>query len=174
MTTVCTGFPPDWPATVRERFLESFAAHWSPAVELVADNLSQGGGLDRHRLIIPAAVAADLENGDLVAWLDPTVETLSAVPGYVLPQLVKDADLCFASSSAGDPNPAFWAVRLSPAVRLFLSRLAFQAQQGAGVLEAWAAAAGGLQLVQRDLNPGRGEAWEHGPLGRYTRLVPVA
>lgn len=173
MIRLCSGFPPDWPDGFRDRFLAAFETHWPASIELVADPLSQGGDLDRHQLIIPAVAASDMANGDLLAWLDPDVETTSAVPSYVIPQLIKDADLCFIGRQDGDSDLAFWAVRLSPAVRLFLAQLADGAASAPSAGEAWAQTRAAAGLAERDLTPGgSGEIWQHGPLGRYSRRVP--
>jgi hypothetical protein len=172
--TVCSGFPPSWPADYRERFLTAWAAHWPSAINLVADDLSQGGDLDRHRLIMPAAVAADLANGDLLAWLDPNVETISAVPSFVIPNLLKDADLCFIGRTDGADDLGFWAVRLSAPVRHFLIELADSAASGQPASEAWAEARALVTLKERDLTPNEGgDIWPIGPLGRYSRRMPA-
>ena len=169
MIRICTGFPPEWPPEMRERIVAAFAQHWPASIELVADELSGGGDLDRHRLIIPAAVADEMDDGDLLAWIDPNVETASAVPSYVIPQLICDADLCFISRSSGSLDPGFWAVRLSSPVRSFLIELALAAgksEAAAGVLADKLDRSG---LKVRDLTPGKaGDIWEFGPLARYT------
>lgn len=173
MIRVCSGFPPEWPPAFRERFLAVHAKHWPPSIELVADVLSQGGGLDRHRLIMPYAAADDMADGDLLAWLDPDLETFGAVPSYVIPQLIKDADLCFIGRQPGDTDLGFWAVRLSLPVRRFLRELAESAIAGQPAAEAWTDARQLIELRERDLTPGgSGDNWPLGPLGRYTRRLP--
>lgn len=173
MIRVCSGFPPDWPMVYRDRFLAAHDLHWPPSIELVADNLSQGGTLDRHRLIMPAATADDMADGDLLAWLDPDIETIAAMPSYVIPQLIKDADLCFIGRKPGDTDLGFWAVRLSAPVRRFLRELAESALAEQPAAEAWADARQLVELIERDLTPGgSGDNWPDGPLGRYTRRLP--
>lgn len=175
MITVCSGFPLSWPANVRERFLEAFAQHWPSSVNLITDHLSQGGTLDRYRLILPAAAAADLADGDLIAWLDPNIETISAVPSFVIPHLIKNADLCFIGRTDGAADLAFWAVRLSAPVRRFLFELADSAIGGQSAAEAWADARALVTLQERDLTPGGvDDTWSIGPLGRYSRRIPLS
>lgn len=173
MIRICSGFPPHWPAEYRERFLASIAEHWPAQIEALADILSQGGDLDRHRLILPRAAADDMADGDLLAWLDPEIETNAAIPSYVIPQLMKDADLCFIGDGAGGSDFAFWAVRLSSPARTFLMHLADNGVAGMTAGEAWADARARAPLAERDLTPGgSGDIWEHGPLGRYTIRRP--
>jgi hypothetical protein len=159
---VCSGFPPAWP--YRERFLAAFA-HWPASIELVAADLPEGESIDLYQLSAPAALAADMADGDMIAWLDPDIETIAAVPSYVIPHLIKDADLAFIGREDGQTDLGFWVVRLSDRSRPFLAQLA------AGV--AWADARGEAELIERDLTPGRaGEVWAQGPLGRYSRRLP--
>lgn len=172
MIRLCSGFPSDWPASYRERFLSSIETHWPASIELIADDLSQGGDLDRHRLIIPAAAADDMADGDLLAWLDPDIETLSAIPSFLIPQLLKSADLCLIDHPAEGPDLAFWAIRISGPARTFLRRLGLRALAGETAAQAWEAERAAAQLAERDLTPGgSGRIWQHGPLGRYSHRL---
>lgn len=170
MIRLCTGFPPGWPH--RERVLEAVATHW-PSIELVADDLGEGQALDRYQLIAPAAAADDMADGDLLGWLDPDIELTAAVPSYVLPHLIKDADLAFIGREDGETDLGFWVVRLSRPVRDFLIQLGDAAGPEVAPGEAWAQARAAAPLIERDLTPGKGggDSWAHGPLGRYSRRL---
>lgn len=163
MIRVCTGFPNDWPAALRDQVVESFRALWPASIELMAGELQGGGDLDRIRLSAPAAASADMADGDILAWLDPDIETVSSVPSFVIPNLLKDADLCYIGTDAGEADLAFWAVRISPIARRFLA---------ASATSTWADGRAQVELMARDLTPGGlGDLWGVGPLGRYTRRL---
>lgn len=164
MIRVCSGFPSSWPAAYRDRFVAAFARHWPASIALFAPTLDEGQEVETYQLAGLAAVAPSMADGDLLAWLDPDIETIGAVPSFVIPQLIKSADLCFIGREDGETDLGFWAVRLSPSVRLFLDHL------GSGV--SFAEARGAAGLIERDLTPGgSGDNWAHGPLGRYTQRL---
>lgn len=169
MITVCSGFPLDWPAEAVERFTSSFERHWPVASWLEADRLPEGGTVDRYQLVIPAEVADRMDDGDLLAWLDPDIVTVAPVPSFVLPNLAKGADLAFIGRADGSSDLSFWIVRLSGPVRSFLADLASRARTADDPDAAWIAARAAAGLVERDLTPGGSDMWAHGPLGRYSR-----
>jgi hypothetical protein len=168
---LCTGFPSGWPPAFAERILSSRLERWP--VEVLAEPLSQGGGLERNRLIVPAAAASDMTDGDLLAWLDPDIETTASVPRFVIPQLIADADFAMILRTDGSVDPSFWIARLSPNVRPALLAVALYAGEYSGAAEAWRDNLGETLRV-RDLTPGRhsDDDWQLGPLGRYTRREP--
>lgn len=170
MIRLCTGFPPGWPH--RERVLAAIATHW-PSIDLAADELGADRALDHYQLVAPAAAADDMADGDLLGWLDPDIEVNSAVPSYVVPHLIKDADLAFIGREDGETDLGFWVVRLSRPVRAFLVQLGDAARPEVPAGEAWAQVRAAASLIERDLTPGKaGATWANGPLGRYSQRLP--
>lgn len=167
MFTLCSAFPTGWPNGRRQRFYDAIARHWLSA-QLVAEPFD--GSLQRARLEVPAAVASNAPDGDIVAWLDPDIEPFSDIPSFVVPHLIKSADLCFAGSEATGPILSFWAARMNDATRRFFADVrSVEIVKMKGV-DIWASALDSSGAIARDLAPGGfAGVWEHGPLGRYSR-----
>lgn len=128
------------------------------------------------QILIPEAASRSMEDGDVLAWFDGDVVTHKPVPERFVETLLGDADVVFLGREPRHSEIGFWAVRLNPATRHFLSAIANEYRSDAFLqLPEWHSAfvwdhvrrrAG---LKERDLTPrGHGHVWPKTQLARYT------
>lgn len=132
------------------------------------------------QLMIPEHAAKGLPDGEILAWLDADVITTDFVPKNVIENFLHNTDLVYFGRENFHPDIAFWAVRLGPSTRMFLSSMAgLYRSDGVFKLDQWHSAfvwdhcraryekAGGRA---KNLTPrGRGAVWEQSPLARWSR-----
>lgn len=130
-----------------------------------------------RQCFIPETAAGELEDGEVMAWMDADVVTHAPVPKGFVDGLLGTHDLCYLGRTNMHTELGFWAVRLGTGTRLFLRDLAelYRKDRIFGLQE-WHSAfafdhvrkiADGLQWL--NLTPrGTGHVWFQSPLGRYT------
>lgn len=74
---------------------------------------------------IPEAAAKDLDDGDVLCWLDADVETIKAPPYGWIEAMIGYADGAYLGRVNTHSEIGFWAVRLSPVTRRFLQFFAW-------------------------------------------------
>lgn len=130
------------------------------------------------QILIPAAAARELDDGDTLVWLDADVETFREVPERLVPDLLGRAEVAFLGRDRSHSEIGFWAVQINPATRLFLERIA-QVYTSGAVFElpewhsafVWDHIRKQSGLTEHNLMPrfARGHVWPGSPLGRVTR-----
>lgn len=127
--------------------------------------------------LIPEAASLDMDDGDILVWLDGDVESIGFVPANVPSKWLKVQDLCYFGRGAKHPEIGFWAVALSPETRHFLFCIANTFRTGA-VLEwkewhsafIWEGCRKDLGIASNDLTPGgHGHVWPMTEMSVYTR-----
>ena len=125
--------------------------------------------------IISHYVAQELDDGDILVWLDADVVTFADVPPAFVEGLLGDADLCYLGRRTHS-EIGFWAVRLNARSRWFLGELsalylddrvfALPETHSAYAFDVARVAAQQIRgLVARDLTPGgHGHVWLRSPL----------
>lgn len=131
-----------------------------------------------RQCMIPAAAAAALPDGEVMAWLDADVVTFADVPPAFVEGLLGDADLVYLGRRAMHSEIGFWAVRLNERTRLFVKLFADAYRlDEVFALDEWHSAfvfdhvrsRGVPNLQVKDLTPGRrGHVWLESPLVAYT------
>jgi hypothetical protein len=166
-----------WECWGLQKFLDRYAQHTGRG----------SNGYDFRRdavkwckqLFFPEHAAANLPDGEVVAWFDADVIFDHDVPpGLVEGLLGEDADLCYLGRAPYHSELGFWAVRLNRHTRLLLTALA-DAYREAHVfrLREWHSAyvfdhcrtlfSGTLSY--RNLTPGgKGHVWFESPLGAFS------
>lgn len=132
-----------------------------------------------RQLFIPEHVAPDLEDGEILVWLDGDVVTFKDVPEGFVESLIGDGDIAYLGRGDKHPEIGFWAVRLNGITRGFLRALAaIYRTDDVFALPEWHSAyvwkhcllgaiASGAKAV--DLTPGgHGHVWFQSRLGLYT------
>jgi Holliday junction resolvase-like predicted endonuclease len=131
------------------------------------------------QLMIPEHAAKDMADGDILIWLDADVISHADVPVEMIEGLLSKTDLVYLGRQNFHPDIAFWAVRLNPSTRMFLTSCASMYRSDAVLrLPEWHSAyvwdhcrgryeaAGGRA---RNLTPlGRGAVWLQSPLYPYS------
>lgn len=128
------------------------------------------------QILIPGQAARDLQDGDVLVWLDGDTVTTNPIPPGWVEGLLAGADVVYLNRERQHSEIGFWAVRMGPKVREFLSEIALiytsdeflhlREWHSAFVWDTVRQAAG---LVERRLcRPGqRGHVWPTTPLARY-------
>lgn len=131
-----------------------------------------------RQLFIPENAAADLPDGDILIWLDGDVATTRDVPEGLASGLLAGADGAYLGRMGTHSEIGFWAVRLSPGTRGFLTSLAdmYRSREVFRLREThsafvWDTVRQWLPgLHFRNLTPrGAGHVWPTSPLGLYMR-----
>jgi hypothetical protein len=129
------------------------------------------------QLFYPEDAASLIPDGEILAWFDADVVTLKDVPAGFIESMLGDADVCHLGRAPSHSEIGFWAVRLGPATRGFLSALAAMFRSDTVFrLREWHSAfvfdycLSGLENASvKNLTPGgKGHVWFQSPLGRYT------
>ena len=76
------------------------------------------------QLMIPEHAATGLPDGEILAWLDADVLTTDFMPKNLIEEFLSKTDLVYFGRENFHPDIAFWAVRLTPATRMFLASIA--------------------------------------------------
>lgn len=77
-----------------------------------------------RQCIIPLEAARRLPDGDVLVWLDADVVSFRQIPPNFAENLLESADGCYLGRERKHSEIGFWAVRLSPKIRIFLADLA--------------------------------------------------
>lgn len=77
-----------------------------------------------RQCVIPNAAAEELEDGDILSWIDGDVVTHTDVPEGFIEGLFGKGDLCYLGRVKGTSEIGFWAVKLNGSTRQFLKQLA--------------------------------------------------
>jgi len=131
------------------------------------------------QLFIPEAAARHLPDGEILAWFDADVVTNAAVPEGFVEGLIGGADLVYLGREPKHSEIGFWAVRLNPLTRWFLSALANVYRQdkvfslaethSAFVFDHCRREFEQKRKAVRNLTPGgSGHVWPKSPLGACT------
>lgn len=129
-----------------------------------------------RQLFYPEQAAKECADGDILVWLDGDVVTKRPVPASLVEFLLGTHDGCYLGRVGTHSEIGFWAVRLSPASRAFLTSLADAYRTGdVFLLREWHSAfvwdwsreqAKGLRF--KNLTPnGHGHVWQQSPLAEY-------
>lgn len=128
------------------------------------------------QILIPQASAADLEDGDILAWFDADVVFHRQIPK--LESLLRGADLVYLGRDRQHSEIGFWAVRISPAVRQFLAAIAavytsdvvFELPEWHSAY-VWDHVRRDMRLTSRNLSPpgAHGHVWPLTPLAKFSR-----
>lgn len=129
------------------------------------------------QILIPEAAARGLADGDILVWIDADVQTTAPVPAEFVPTLLGSSNLCFLGREPKHSEIGFWAVRLNPQTRAFLTAIAEVYRSDAFLtLPQWHSAfvwdhvRRGTGLSERNLSPGgSGHVWPTTALGRFMR-----
>ncbi len=127
--------------------------------------------------LAPVAALDDLDDGDLLAWLDADVETTADVPRHWINILLAGNDLACLQRGTQHPEIGFWAVRIGVEARALIARFADLYRNG-GVfdLRQWHSGFVFGEALERssvsinNLNPRlqRGHPWPFTALASYT------
>lgn len=127
------------------------------------------------QLFVPEAAAKHLPDGEILVWFDADVLTHRDVPEGFIEGLIGDNDICYLGREPKHSEIGFWAVRLSPLTRAFLSKMpslyrsdmVFQLREWHSAF-VFDAARAMIPMKERNLTPGgSGHVWHRSPLGRY-------
>lgn len=127
------------------------------------------------QLFIPEAAAKHLPDGEILVWFDADVLTHRDVPEGFVEGLIGDADICYLGRQPKHSEIGFWAVRLNPLTRAFLSKmpslyrsdLVFELREWHSAF-VFDAARAMIPMKERNLTPGgSGHVWMKSPLARY-------
>lgn len=129
-----------------------------------------------RQCFIPEAAAADMADGDILAWCDADVMTLADVPEGFIEGLLQGFDMTFLGRTGTHSEIGFWAVRLNPQTRAFLTAFAdVWRSDKVFDLPEWHSAyvfdhcRKASNVRQIDMTPGgRGHVWTTSPLHRFT------
>lgn len=130
------------------------------------------------QLFIPEAAAKHLPDGEIMAWLDADVVTTAQVPDRFIERIIGKADLTYFGRTPKHSEIGFWAVKLSPVTREFLTKLAdvyrtdfiFKLAETHSAYVFDAMRKKFPELRQLDLTPGgRANVFPASPLGPYLR-----
>jgi hypothetical protein len=129
-----------------------------------------------RQLFIPEGAAKGMDSGDILVWLDGDVITFADVPSDAIPKMMHGHDLAFLGRQGAHSEIGFWAVRITPEIKGFLSALAEIWRIDAVFdLPEWHSAyvfdhvrkCG--KFSQIDLTPGgRAHVWFQSPLGKFS------
>lgn len=128
------------------------------------------------QLFIPEAAAKHLPDGDILVWFDADVVTFKGVPEGFVESLIGDADVCYLGRAGTHSEIGFWAVRLSPLTRQFLSAMPdLYRSDRIFELREWHSAfvfdhvRKQMGMKERNLTPrGRNHVWMQSPLAQFT------
>ncbi len=129
-----------------------------------------------RQCFIPETAAAELSDGDILAWMDGDVVSLAKVPDNFIDSLLVDFDVCYLGRENFHTELGFWAVRLNKHTRVFLAALAslYRTDRIFNLPEWHSAYAFDhlrriSRLRQNNLTPnGRGHVWMQSPMAAYT------
>lgn len=135
-----------------------------------------------RQMFIPEQSMAGLADGDTFIWIDADVLSFAPVPSRFLELLVKDHDIAFLGRAGTHSEIGFWAVRIGPQTRRFVTALAAIYRSDAVFeLPEWHSAfvfdhcRSRHAMTERDLTPGgRGHVWTTSPLAAWTDHVKGA
>lgn len=125
---------------------------------------------------VPEAAARDLEDGDVLCWLDADVIAFRHVPEGFIESLIGSDDGAYLGRAPKHSEIGFWAIRINDGARRFLRRFAdlyredaiFELKEWHSAFvwdhaRRWAEAEGLIRM--RDLTPGgSGHVWFQSPL----------
>lgn len=75
-----------------------------------------------RQLFVPEHASSDMEDGDVLIWLDADVLAHQAIPEGIVDEMLEGHDLAYVGRSRGT-ECGFWAVRLKKETRAFLYHL---------------------------------------------------
>lgn len=75
------------------------------------------------QILIPNHAAQDMNDGDILIWLDGDVVTTATVKQSLIVDLLGKGDVCFLGREDSHSEIGFWAIKLSPLTREFLQRI---------------------------------------------------
>lgn len=127
------------------------------------------------QLFIPEAAAKHLQDGEILVWFDADVVTFKDVPERFIEGLIGDADICYLGRPGTHSEIGFWAVRLSPLTRQFLSAMPnLYRSDRIFQLREWHSAfvfdhvRKQFMMKEANLTPnGHNHCWVKSPLARY-------
>lgn len=76
------------------------------------------------QILIPQAASRGMDDGDILIWMDADVEVISRPSALDLVDLLCGAQVCYLNREPKHSEIGFWAVRLDPQTRKFLSDMA--------------------------------------------------
>lgn len=129
------------------------------------------------QMLIPNQAAKELQEGDVLCWLDADVETTAPVPEGEIERLLGDAEVCYLGRARQHSEIGFWAVRINPQTRAFLDNIAKMYTTGEvfGLSEwhsafVWDHVRNGMRLKERNLcgPQAHGHVWPQSPLARWS------
>lgn len=130
-----------------------------------------------RQCFIPEQASTEADDGDIVVWLDGDVVTHRDVPDGFVAKLLGDSDITYLGRSGTHSEIGFWAVRINPRTRTFLTHLAdLWRFDGVFALPEWHSAftfdhilkLNSDQLNINNLTPnGSGHVWFQSPLAKY-------
>lgn len=133
-----------------------------------------------RQCFIPETAAGELEDGEVLAWMDADVVTHAPPPTGFVDGLLGTYDLCYLGRTTMHTELGFWAVRLNQRTRYFLQVFAdlFRKDEIFNLPEWHSAfafdhvrkqASAFNALNALNLTPrGQGHVWFQSPLARYT------
>lgn len=124
--------------------------------------------------LIPEHASFNLNDGDILVWLDADVVTFADVPDDAIEQIIGDRDIAFLGRQGTHSEIGFWAVRLNYRTREFLAMFAdVWRSDKVFDLEEWHSAfvfdwcRRHTSMIQHNMTPlGRGHVFTDSPL-RY-------
>lgn len=129
-----------------------------------------------RQCFIPEAAAHDMDDGDILVWLDADVVTFADVPTDAIANLLGDKDIVFLGRHGTHSEIGFWAVRLNYRTREFLAMFADTWRSDKVFeLEEWHSAfvfdwcRRHCSMKEHNLTPmGRGHVWHDSELSKWT------
>lgn len=131
-----------------------------------------------RQCVIPLTASEELQDGDVLVWLDADVVCIRDISVDFVSSLLGDRDMIYLGRIKGTSEIGFWAVRINPRTREFLRDLAHRyMSEEVFKLQEWHSAyvfdhirksheVIGLRAVSLTPN-GFGHVWFQSPLGRY-------
>lgn len=76
------------------------------------------------QILIPGAAAQDMEDDDILIWLDGDVETIRKMPPRFIPALMANVDVCYLGRQPQHSEIGFYGIRINDRTKAFLTEMA--------------------------------------------------
>lgn len=151
--------------------------NWKQSCRVLGYNFRFDAAKFWKQILIPQAASLEMDDGDILIWLDGDVETIAPVTISRIMHWIGDADVTFLGREPKHSELGFWAVGLNNRTRKFLRQIA-EAYTSGSVLElkewhsafVWDHYRRLSNMSQRDLTPGlRAHVFPISPVGQWLR-----